>query len=97
VALLLAGETPAKAMQRLQPKHKPSQVRKKNIRASELLKMQAATENEEMEDLERKSKFDAIVALVSELQAKWSNPEIHMRSGKTCSLKSIKTSFKLVD
>ena len=40
--------------------------------------MQAAAANAEMEDLEKKSKFNQLVALVGELQAKWSNPEIHM-------------------
>ncbi len=31
-----------------------------------------------MEDAAKKEKFDQLVALVSELQAKWTNPEIHM-------------------
>ena len=30
-----------------------------------------------MEDEENKKKFDELVALVSELQSKWTNPEIH--------------------
>ena len=27
--------------------------------------------------MERKKKFDSLVSLISELQAKWTNPEIH--------------------
>lgn len=77
MALLEPKETPSKAMQRLKPKPKQSSLKKKNVRKSELAKMQAAAADLEMENAELKKKFDELVALVSELQAKWSNPEIH--------------------
>ena len=70
IAILLPNETPSKAMQRLKPKPKQA-VKKKNIRKSELLKMQQeaanGTGNQEMEDMERKKQFDSLVSLISEL------------------------------
>ena len=62
-------------MQRLKP---VSQIlrKKKNIRKSELAKM-AANPDSNMTDETQKKKFEALVDLVSELQAKGTNPEIH--------------------
>jgi len=50
--------------------------KKKNVRKSELAKMEANA-NSNMTDEENKKKFDALVDLISELQAKGSNPDIH--------------------
>ena len=50
IGMLLPGETAAKAMQRLRPKPRQSALKKKNIRKSELAKLQQAEANAEMED-----------------------------------------------
>lgn len=64
-------------MQRLSVKRQRV-VKKKNVRKSELAKIKESEQNSEMEDAAKKAQFDQLVELVSELQAKWTNPEIHL-------------------